>query len=263
MTQTPGQTRSTTTVVLIALAAVVSAALLGALGVWQVQRLFWKLDLIERVEQRLGAEAVTAPGPEAWSSLTASANEYLKVRLTGRFLHDKETRVQAVTDFGAGHWVLTPLKSAQGGFTVLVNRGFVSPNRRDPETRAEGQISGETTVTGLLRLTEPAGAFLRNNDPTADLWYSRDVAAIGSARGLGSATAPFFVDADATTNPGGWPVGGLTKVAFSNNHLVYAVTWFTLALMALAGGGYVVHDWRRQKRRAHSPGQINLLTSAL
>ncbi|AHB47902.1 hypothetical protein W911_05140 [Hyphomicrobium nitrativorans NL23] len=260
MTRAPGQTRSTTAVVLIALAAALSAALLAALGVWQVQRLFWKLDLIERVEQRLGADAVTAPGPEAWSGMTPAASEYLKVRLTGRFLHDKETRVQAVTDLGAGHWVLTPLQTAQG-FTVLVNRGFVSPDRRDPETRREGQIAGETTVTGLIRRTEPDGAFLRANDPTADRWHSRDVAAIASARGLTEA-APYFVDADATPNPGGWPVGGLTKVAFSNNHLVYAVTWFTLALMALAGGGYVVHDWRRHKRRVSAGAHTYPLASA-
>ncbi|HRN83233.1 MAG TPA: SURF1 family protein [Hyphomicrobium sp.] len=248
MTHAPGQTRSTTAVVLIALAAVLSAGLLGALGVWQVKRLSWKLDLIDRVEQRLGAAPVAVPGPEAWSGLTPTESEYLKVRLTGHFLHDKETRVQAVTDLGSGHWVLTPMERADG-VTVLVNRGFVPPDRREPATRADGQIAGETTVTGLLRLTEPGGAFLRANDPTADRWFSRDVAAIASAGGLGP-TAPYFVDADATPNPGGWPVGGLTKVAFSNNHLVYAVTWFTLALMALAAGGYVLYDWRRRKRPA-------------
>ena len=181
-----------------------------ALGTWQVQRLFWKLDLIERVEQRLGASPVHAPGPNAWAGMTSAASEYLKVRATGRFLNDKETHVQAVTDLGAGHWVLTPLQTAEG-FTVLVNRGFVSPDRRDPETRLEGQITGETTVTGLVRITEPDGAFLRTNDPAADRWHSRDVSAIASARELTDA-APYFIDADATPNPGGWPVGGLMFV---------------------------------------------------
>ena len=260
MTHTAGQTRSTTAVVLIALAAALSAAFLAALGVWQVQRLFWKLDLIERVEQRLDASPIAAPHPDTLRGSTPAASEYLKVRSTGRFLHDKETHVQAVTDLGAGHWVLTPLQTAEG-FTVLVNRGFVSPDPRDPATRREGQTEGETTVTGLVRMSEPEGAFLRTNDPSADRWHSRDVSAIASARGLTDA-APYFIDADATPNPGGWPVGGLTKVAFSNNHLVYAVTWFTLALMALGGGGYVVHDWRRRKRRATKAARNDLLASA-
>ncbi len=79
-------------------------------------------------------------------------------------------------------------------------------------------------------MSEPKGGFLRSNDPAADRWYSRDVAAISAARGL-TDTAPYFIDADATANPGGLPVGGLTVIAFRNTHLVYALTWFALALM--------------------------------
>ena len=90
------------------------------------------------------------------------------------------------------------------------------------------------TVTGLLRASEPGGGFLRANDPARDRWYSRDVAAIARARGLGE-VAPFFIDADATPNPGGYPVGGLTVVAFRNDHLVYALTWFGLAGLSLFG----------------------------
>jgi len=235
-------------VISILIAAVASATLFGALGVWQVKRLSWKLDLIERVDRRIGAEPVAAPAHDAWGSLTAASSEYQPVRISGRFLHDRETLVQAVGDLGRGYWVLTPLKSTQG-FTVLVNRGFVAPDRRDPATRAQGALGGDVTVTGLLRLPEPGGAFLRKNDPAANRWYSRDVAAIASARGLGE-TAPYFIDADASPNPGGWPVGGLTRVTFTNNHLVYAVTWFTLSLMALAGGFYVLSDWRRRRRPA-------------
>ena len=121
---------------------------------------------------------------------------------------------------------LTPLQSP--AFTVLVNRGFVPQDRRSPATRPEGQVAGEVTVTGLLRLSEPGGGYLRSNDPAGNRWYSRDVAAIAAAGKLG-ATAPFFIDADATPNPGGLPVGGLTVVRFRNSHLSYALTWFALA----------------------------------
>ncbi|MET0271314.1 MAG: SURF1 family cytochrome oxidase biogenesis protein, partial [Sphingomonas sp.] len=62
----------------------------------------------------------------------------------------------------------------------------------------------------------------------------RDVRAIARARRVGP-VAPFFVDADAAPNPGGWPVGGLTVVAFRNSHLVYALTWFALAGLSLFG----------------------------
>ena len=91
-------------------------------------------------------------------------------------------------------------------------------------------------MTGLLRITEPHGGFLHDNDPAHDRWYSRDVEAIAQARGL-SRVAPYFIDADAApagpddrgSSPG--PIGGLTVIAFRNDHLLYAITWFSLALL--------------------------------
>jgi surfeit locus 1 family protein len=211
--------------VLAGLAVLVAVAGFLALGVWQLERRAWKLDLIARVDARLAAAPVAAPGPDAWPALGADA-AYTRVTASGRFLHDRETAALAVTARGSGYWILTPLETR--GFTVLVNRGFVPPDRRDPSTRPDGQMAGDVTVTGLLRPTEPGGGFLRRNDPAGERWYSRDVAAIAAARSLGP-VAPYFIDADATPNPGGLPVGGLTVVRFRNAHLSYALTWFALA----------------------------------
>ncbi len=210
------------------LIALALAATIGfvALGVWQVERRAWKLDLIAQVEAGTRAAPLVVPRP----GVDAQASEYRRVTATGSFLHDRETLVQALTERGAGFWVLTPLRTPRG--VVLINRGFVLPERRDPATRATGQAAGPVTVTGLLRASEPKGGFLRTNDPAGDRWYSRDVPAIAAARGIGRA-APFFIDADATPNPGGWPVGGLTVLRFNNNHLVYALTWFGLAGISL------------------------------
>ncbi|MGJ4930095.1 SURF1 family protein [Bradyrhizobium sp. HKCCYLS2038] len=207
--------------------------ILLALGVWQVERRAWKLDLIDRVESRVHAEPVPVPERAAWATVNRNDDEYKRVTLSGHFLNDRETLVQALTVEGPGYWVVTPLQTADG--VVLVNRGFVPSERRDPASRSAGNPDGPVSVTGLLRISEAGGGFLRHNDPAANRWYSRDVAAIAAAGGLSDA-APFFVDADATPNPGGYPIGGLTVIAFPNNHLVYALTWFTLALM-LAGAG--------------------------
>lgn len=212
-------------------ALVVASILLIALGSWQVQRLGWKRDLIARVDARVTAAPVEAPGRELWAGIDAARDEYQHVRLEGRFLHDAETLTQAVTDLGPGYWVLTPLKRADGTI-VLVNRGFVPTERREPASRIAGQIAGPVSLDGLLRLSEPGGAFLRSNDPAGNRWYSRDVAAIAQARGLAD-VAPYFVDADAGSSVKDGPVGGLTQIAFRNNHLVYALTWFALAALAI------------------------------
>lgn len=222
-----------------------------ALGTWQVQRLGWKQALIARVDARVHASPVAAAARPRWPAIDRDADEYLRVALDGRFLHDKEALVQASTERGAGFWVLTPLQRADGTL-VLVNRGFVPPDRRDPARRSPAP-TGEVHVQGLLRLTEPGGGFLRHNDPAADRWHSRDVAAIAAARALpADRVAPYFVDAESA--PGApldaWPLPGLTVIRFSNNHLVYAITWYGLALMAAAAGWYV----RRVDRAGHAAG---------
>nr|WP_043114298.1 SURF1 family protein [Solimonas soli] len=240
--------RSVAALLGLGLLALLLFAVFVALGTWQAERRAWKLDLIARVEQRLAAAPVEAPGREAWAQFDAARNEYLKVRATGVFDHAHETLVQAVTERGPGFWVLTPLRRADGS-VILVNRGFVDGEHRDAATRAAGRSEGETRLTGLLRRSEPQGAFLRRNDPARGRWYSRDVAAIAAADGLPAAdVAPFFIDADAAANPGGWPVGGLTVVRFHNSHLVYLLTWYTLAAMVL-GAAIVVgrHEWRLRR----------------
>ena len=247
--QGPGRGRSGIALAAFCAVGLVLVAALAALGTWQVQRRAWKHDLVARVEARIHAEPVEAPGPATWDGLTPEADAYRRVRATGRLRHDRETLVQAVTDLGAGYWVMTPLERTDGT-TLLVNRGFVPTDRRDPATRSEGQGAGPVTLTGLLRLSEPGGAFLRTNDAGAGRWYSRDVAAIAQARGLARA-APYFIDADATPNPGGWPVGGLTIVSFPDNHLVYAITWYVLALMVAAALAYTLRDARRAGRPSH------------
>lgn len=221
---------------------VLLVAVFVALGTWQVQRLFWKLDLIARVEGRIHRDAVPAAPAAEWATVSAENDEYRHVTATGTFDHAKTVLVQAVTELGAGFWVLTPLVRDDGS-TILINRGFVPGDRRDTAARADGSVSGAVTVTGLLRISEPGGAFLRSNDPAAGRWYSRDVAAIARAEGLVN-VAPYFIDADSTPNPGGPPVGGLTVVRFRNSHLVYALTWYGLALMS-AAGACLVHRARR------------------
>ena len=218
----------------IGLAWLVAVAALLALGTWQVQRRTWKLDLIARVEARIHAVPVPAP-PSATKD-----DAYLRVVARGAYLAGGDTFVQASTVRGPGWWVLTPLRT-DAGKTILVNRGFM-PSRTAPS------LPGPVIVTGLLRVSEPGGGFLRSNDVARDRWYSRDVAAIAAKRGLAD-VVPYFIDADASANAPGQPIGGLTVVRFANSHLVYAITWYTLAIMAAAGFLYWVRLMRTDAGR--------------
>lgn len=224
-------------------------AILIGLGAWQVKRLHWKLDLIAKVDARVHAPAVPVPGPAQWADVTAENSEYRHVQASGTFLNDKETQVYASTTLGPGYWVLTPLKQADGTI-VIVNRGFVPTEKRNPASRPTGQISDETSVTGLLRINEPKGTMMRSNVPAEERWYSRDVTAIAEIRGLQN-VAPYFIDAGDTKNPGGLPVGGLTQIVFPNSHLVYAITWYGLSVMTLGLAVFLVY-FERQRAKATS-----------
>jgi surfeit locus 1 family protein len=234
----------------VTILALLLVVLFAGLGTWQVFRLQWKLDLIARVDARVHAAPVPPPPRERWAGITSASDEYRRLRLHGTYLYDLTTPVQALTEEGSGYWLLTPLCTADRAI-ILVNRGFIpaelGARTRYAQPRAQGNpcagaAGPAVDVVGLLRTSEHDGAFTRTNDPAAGRWYTRDVAAIAAARGL-DAVAPFFVDAAAGQNPPGspdQPVGGLTVVNFHNSHLVYAITWYALALMVAAGWWWAV-----------------------
>jgi surfeit locus 1 family protein len=213
--------------------------LLG-LGAWQIQRLFWKEDLIaER------AAAVAAPTVRAPQSLAQARRfEFHHVFDEGVFLHAKEIYLGASAGAGSiGYQVLTPLREASGRI-VFVNRGYIPSNLKDPKKRAAGQIAGTVRVVGLLRLP-PAGRpnwFLPDNRSDLNYWFWVDLPAMAKADKLDD-VAPFYIDADATPNPGGWPQGGVTRLELPNHHLQYAITWFSLAVALIVI--YLLYHRRR------------------
>jgi surfeit locus 1 family protein len=242
-------------VVLIAglCACILFAAFIG-LGTWQIHRLIWKHDLIARVAQRVKAPATDLPSPDRWPGISAESDEYRHVQVSGEFLPQYSTRVSASTIFGRGFWLMTPLRTGDGHI-IWINRGFIDFSAR-PVTPSPSDAT--VTIDGLLRLNEPGGAVFRPNHPERHEWTSRDVVAMTAQSGL-RAAAPFFIDAAATPLPKGcaagqcsnYPVGGLTVTSFYDNHLVYIITWYALALMVAIGAGIAVKSEIRRRKSVH------------
>jgi surfeit locus 1 family protein len=233
------------------LAAIVALAVLLGLGMWQLDRKAWKEALVAQIETRAHGE----PGeivPEAlWPGWRASDDEFRRVRLTGTFLHDGEVAVYGLMSAQRGSpvqgfYLFTPLRLASGA-AVMVNRGFVPSEMRDPARRSDAQPAGEATVTGLVRATDAGGWFMPVNRPDRDDWFTRDLGAMARARGL-ERIAPFWIDAEPIPNATGWPRPGQTRLAIPNNHLGYALTWFGIAL-TLVG---VFGAWASERVRSAS-----------
>ncbi len=228
-----------------ALFTLISGAFLLSLGIWQVHRLAWKENLLATIDQRTRAAPVPPPPPNAWPRLKPADYEYRRVALTGTLDNGKETLVYGSTPYGVGFYVMTPMHLQDGGGDggiVMVNRGFVPAERKDPATRRAGEPDGVARVIGLMRAPERRGLFTPADDPAAGQYFSRDPAVL-AARDELVGVAPFTVDADTTPNPGGWPRGGTTVIAIPNNHFVYALTWFGTALSIFAIFGS--YAWRR------------------
>lgn len=202
-------------------------AVLVGLGTWQLQRKAWKEDIVAKIAARVQAPPVAFSGLQARISERADL-EYTHVAVTGRFHHDKERYLYAPASSGLAWQVLTPLEWRPGQI-VWINRGRVPDARRQPAARAEGQVAGQVTITGLLRRPH-AGAFTPANDVARNIWHVADIAQLTrSAFPEQMAAAPLVVEADGPA-PGGLPAGGVTRLAIPNRHLEYALTWYGLAL---------------------------------
>ncbi len=216
--------------------ASIAFAILVSLGIWQMQRLHWKEDLLAKIDSRVHAAPVTLPPPAQWAAMSDEEYEYTRYQLTGTFEHRWEAlifRPIGGTDRQPGYQVLTPMRVSGTDGYVLVNRGFVPEALKATSSRAAGQIDGEVRITGLLRAPELRSAFTPADEPSKGLWYTRDPLAIARHFGI-EGVAGFSIDADEAPNPGGWPKGGTTVIAIKNDHLSYAATWFGLAATLLA-----------------------------
>ncbi|MFN4283039.1 MAG: SURF1 family protein [Alphaproteobacteria bacterium] len=226
--------------------------LLG-LGVWQLERREWKTALLADIEARL------AMPPAALVDLLplGPAANYRPVYVVGVYRHDREMLVQARTHEGQiGVQVVTPFqlieeRSAEDAGSgvkvraeaVLVNRGWVPLEMRDPKTRADSQPAGEMVVTGLLRWPAAPGWFTPKNDPARNQWYWMEVPAMAETSNLRDLVPAYIELGRNAAAPDALPIGGQTIVRLPNNHLQYALTWFALAAALLAT--YILSQRRR------------------
>jgi surfeit locus 1 family protein len=236
---------------------IIAVAVLVGLGVWQLERKGWKEKLIDTVTQRLAAApAAGLPPRDNWARLDPADDEYRRVTVPAEFLNEQEALVYSAGSAfrpdvsGPGYWVFTPARLV-GGSIVVVNRGFVPLDRKDPKARAEGALSGVVDVVGVIRWPEQRGLFTPADEPKNNVWYVRDPTMIAEAKNWGR-VAPFYVEQESPLPPGGLPRAGKLEVRLANNHLQYAVTWFGLAAVFAVS----VLFWLRGRRREREAASL-------
>lgn len=200
-----------------------------ALSVWQVQRLYWKEGLINERVERTNAAPIALPAPGS----DVVAVDFRRVTLQGHFDHAHEFYMAARSQNGnVGYWIVTPLLVDDGKSAVLVNRGWVPDERKEPASRAEGQLAGPVTFDAIIRQPQQQGWFQPPNEPVKNRWFYLSPAEMAMASGLPLRT-DLYLDAVKVDVPGGFPIGGQTRINLANDHLSYAITWAALAVALL------------------------------
>ncbi|MGD9879497.1 MAG: SURF1 family protein [Reyranella sp.] len=238
--------------------SVVSLAIFAVamgLGIWQLERREWKRDILDRIAANQAVAPISLDELLKGDPLRL---EYGRVKVAGTFLHDKEFYLGARSlKNKVGLQVVTPLRTDDGRI-VLFDRGWIAQEAKDPARRAAGQLQGRVELTGIVRRNQERRQFAPENVPERNVWFHVDVPLMRSMAG-GKPDAKldaFFLEADATPNPGGLPVGGQTRLDIPNDHLQYAITWFLIAL-ALAGV-YLAYHW--ENGRLTIAGRTNVKT---
>ena len=230
--------------------AIAGIAILVGLGIWQLDRKAWKENLIAAMTTRLSREPADLPPRDRWDHVLAEREEFARVGFPAEFLPGEEALVYSAGSAfrpdvqGPGYFVFAPARLA-GGSIVIIDRGFVPLDRKDPASRAEGAPHGSVDIVGIVRWPEARGLFTPADEPQNNVWYLRDIKAMAAAKKWSTA-APFYIEQESPVPPGGWPKPGKLQVNLPDNHLQYAITWFGLAL-ALAGV-YLVWIIRRLRR---------------
>ncbi len=226
--------------IFLAVAIALGIVFLSGLGIWQLKRLAWKQGLIARVENNLSASPLSLDDVQQMHQQGEDI-EYRPMRVSGVFDHAREQYFYATHKGNPGYFVYTPLKLNSGAH-IFVNRGYVPLQKKSANTRALGQVAGRLEINGLARSAPQAkpNSFVPDNDLQKNIYYWKSLAQMkAQAFGPdGSQIIPFFVDAGATPNAQKLPVGGVTRIKFTNSHLQYALTWFGLAGALLVVGGF-------------------------
>ena len=236
-----------------AITSLIIVATLLSLGFWQLQRRSEKHALIAALDARLAEAPVALPSPDRWTSMNAATDEFRRVTFTATYKPQPDAMVYSSGSGvrpdvpGAVTWAFLPAALPDGA-TVVINTGFVQNTMQDRAQQdrvAKTLVTGApVTMTGFLRYPETAGTLTPHDDFAKRLWFNRDQRAMANALGWGD-VAPFYVDLETPVPANGIPKPGPLVVRLKDDHMQYAITWFSLAAAVVIAFGV----WTRGQKR--------------
>ena len=211
----------------LAIIAIGTFCVLAGLGTWQIHRLAWKEGLIAERQTKM-----VLPPLVISSLLTSKPPQFRRVQIRGRFLNKKKILIGPRSYRGNPGWhVVTPLEVSSGSI-VLVNRGWVPGLSKGVAMKRTKPEFGQIFVIGITGWPRKLGYFEPVNVPEKNQWFRIEPTKMAKKLGL-KRVAAYWVTADAPMKPRSFPIGGVENQLPHNNHLGYALTWYSMAFALL------------------------------
>ena len=186
------------------------------LGKWQIDRLYWKLDVLNKIDQKIAAAPVPMPGEPSESS-----HKYLSVEISGQFLQESIRVLASKKRYGAGYRIIHVFRT--NGRRLLVDLGFVGL-----ETDYDVDLINDISLVGNLHWPDEVDNFTPEPDLENNIWFARDVERVASAL----QTEPILIILkDSTLKDQNIKPMPIDTTHIPNDHLQYAITWFSLAII--------------------------------
>lgn len=215
------------------LLGLVGAGFLIGLGVWQLQRLEWKAAIIAKIDAKIVAAPVNLP-----ATVSATDDIYLPVTVQGRLLGPEALVLTGLNQAGAGYRVVAAFEVAGTARQIMVDLGFLAE-----ADRAFVRPNAQMTIIGNLNWPAEKDSFTPEPDPLRKIWFARDVERMANvlrteqvlvvARSIDPAIAAIMpLPVDTSRIP--------------NDHMNYAITWFSMAFLWLGMTALLL--WRIRRR---------------
>ena len=187
------------------------------LGTWQLYRLQWKQDLINQIAKGLESTPI---------KYSASIKKnYQRVELTGKYIFDKQIYLYSLNERGVpGYDVVTPFITTNNE-NVLINRGWIKKEKRNNLSN----VSISNNIIGLLRLPNKKNLFTPENNLKENIWFYLNLKEIEKISGKKFSNYIVYLEDNNISVPKPRKI----TIDLPNNHLKYAITWYSISISIL------------------------------
>lgn len=203
---------------------IIGVSVLILLGNWQLNRLKEKTNFIQKIEYNIANPA------KPIDEIGSENSIYSKISISGKFLADKNIFLygrRSAAPEKDGYYLLSAFESTNGKI-YLVSRGWIPQSVKDNLGEfASKQLSDQ--FEAIILPSETRQFIIPENDKNNKIWFTIDLNMAHETLGI-TEDKYYLMQIESHTLPEGGKSLSTTHLnKVRNDHLEYAITWYSLA----------------------------------